>query len=89
MKNSETGKTIRLNGKLSRRWISFFLAVAMVVIFMFIIAPGLLRITGVKKMAMCIEESNIEASALWWSEVELVADAEISCRNSINYSPIK
>ena len=64
-------------------------AVALVVIFMFIIAPGLMRITVVRNMAICIEESNIEATALWWSDVELFADAEVNCRNSTRYSPVK
>lgn len=89
MKRLMITKVPELNDQQHKRWRSLLFAVAIVVVFMFIVAPGLLRITAIKNMAACIEESNIEATALWWSEVEMVSDAEINCRNSILYSPVK
>ncbi|MBT3232433.1 MAG: hypothetical protein HN356_06410 [Calditrichaeota bacterium] len=89
MNRKNITKAPKLNDQQHKGWGSLLFAVAMVVVFMFIVAPGLLRITAIKNMAICIEESNIEATAIWWSEVELVSDAEINCRNSILYSPVK
>ena len=48
-----------------------------------------MRYDMVKDLSDYIEESGIESSALWWSEVEVVADAEMNCRNTNEYPPRK
>lgn len=56
-------------------------------VFIFLLAPMLMKIDNVKEMANYIDDNDIEATALWWSEVGVVANAEMNCRNTVEYAP--
>lgn len=54
---------------------------------MFILAPGLKRISTIGRLTAFVEESGIDAGALFYTEVEEAAYAEIGVRSTIEYMP--
>ncbi len=70
-----------------RKWGALTGSIVLLWLFMFVIAPWFMRYTAVSELAQYIDERDIEATALWWSEVEIGADAEMNCRNSVQYPP--
>jgi len=70
-----------------RKWTAVAGSILLLWLFMFVIAPWFMRCPAVSELAQYIDERDIEATALWWSEVEAVADAEMKCRNSVQYPP--
>jgi len=71
----------------AKRWAHFFLAMMLVWIFMFVVAPLLEKIPAVKPMVDFIEETGIDATALFYTEVEEFGDAETHMRNTMDYLP--
>jgi len=70
-----------------KQWLSLFGCFLLVIVFIFFIAPFSMRIDAVQELADYIDDNDIEATALWWSEVGVVADAEMNCRNTVEYPP--
>jgi hypothetical protein len=56
-------------------------------LFMFVIAPACKQIDAVETYTSFVRESEINASALWWSEVEETATAEMGARAAVEYTP--
>jgi len=70
-----------------KKWLAFIGCMLVVMVFIFLIAPLSMRIDAVQELADYIDDNDIEATALWWSEVEVVADAEMNCRSTVEYPP--
>lgn len=56
-------------------------------IFMFLIAPWLQKSPSVQPLADFIEETGIDASALYYTEVEEASEAELHMRTTMEYLP--
>jgi hypothetical protein len=74
---------------LIQRWTAFFFCLFLVWIFMFVIAPAIQNTSAVKPLADFIEESGIDASALFYTEVEESSEAELHMRSTMKYPPRK
>ena len=72
----------------ARKWLMLTVWVGAIWLFMFVVGPLIQRNSTVRELAVRIEESGIESTALWWSEVEVVGDAEMNCRNTLEYPPV-
>lgn len=56
-------------------------------LFMYVIAPACKQIDAVETYTTFVRESGIEASALWWTEVEETGTAEMGARAAVEYTP--
>ncbi|HAK61129.1 MAG TPA: hypothetical protein DCO77_12250 [Nitrospiraceae bacterium] len=70
-----------------RRWSTLLFGIVLVWLFMFVIAPWIQKSPSVKPLADFIEESGIDASALFYTEVEEASDAELYMRSTLKYGP--
>lgn len=75
------------NSPLFIRWSAFLGGLGLMWAFMFVIAPWGMRFEPVRTLTAYIEETGINASALYWSEVESTADAEHGARATVTYPP--
>ncbi|MDP8239472.1 MAG: hypothetical protein P9X24_10315 [Candidatus Hatepunaea meridiana] len=78
---------VGINRKRIVGWRNLIGCIIMVWVFVFVIGPLCLKFDPVGEMAEHIRESGIEACGYWWSDVEVFADAEMNCRNTIKYPP--
>jgi hypothetical protein len=69
------------------RWIALLLCFSLVWVFMFVIAPWIETFPMVKPLTEFIEESGIDASALYYTEVEEASEAELNMRSTMEYLP--
>jgi hypothetical protein len=70
-----------------RRWAALFLLLLLVWTFMFVIAPIAQELPMVRPVAAYVEESGINASALYYTGVEEAAEAERYFYHSRAYAP--
>lgn len=70
-----------------RRWAAFFAGLFFIWLFMFVLAPWLQGSPAVRPLARFIAERGIDASALYYTEVEEASLAETHMRNTILYMP--
>jgi len=56
-------------------------------LFMFQIAPRLAETRAIKPLTQFINERNIDATALYYTEIEEFSEAEINMRNTMTYPP--
>ncbi len=88
--NQEIGKVMdgqKRPSSLIRKWAALFFGFLLVWVFMFVIAPWIQKSPSVKPLAEFIEESGIDASALYYTEVDEVGDAETNIRNTLKFPP--
>ena len=71
-----------------RKWLGLFLGFFLVWIFMFIIAPAIEKTDAVKPFAQFIEDSGIDAGALYYTEIEETAEAEMYLLDAARYAPV-
>ena len=71
----------------ARRWARLFLGVGVIWIFMFIVAPWVEKTPAVEPIICFIEENDIDASALYYTEIEEFFEAEIHMENAMNFAP--
>ncbi|KPK36267.1 MAG: hypothetical protein AMK70_02960 [Nitrospira bacterium SG8_35_1] len=69
------------------RWAGLLLGFFLVWLFMFVIAPVIEESPAVKPLADFIEESGIDASALYYTEVEEASVAELNMRHTMEFMP--
>ncbi len=69
------------------QWLAFLASLAAVWGFVFVLALLARRIPPVKSLAEYIDESGIEASALYYSGVEETATSEMYLHNAKIYKP--
>jgi len=70
-----------------RRWTMFVLCLLLVWGFMFVVAPLIQRVPQVGSLAVSIQETGINASALYYTGVEETAEAEMYLHNAEMYAP--
>lgn len=70
-----------------RRWAAFFFGLFIIWLFMFVLAPWLQQSPAVKPLALFIAERGIDASALYYTEVEEASLAETQMRSTMMYMP--
>jgi hypothetical protein len=71
----------------ARRWARLFLGVLLIWAFMFIVAPWVEKTPAVEPIIRFIEENDIDASALYYTEIEEFSEAEIHMENAMNFAP--
>ncbi len=88
--NHKYGSTLdgqRRPSSLISRWGRLLLGFFLVWLFMFVIAPVIGKSPAVKPLADFIEERGIDASALYYTEVEEASVAELNMRHTMEYMP--
>ena len=88
--NQAVGRPMRVSlrpGEIVKRWVSLFLGIGVILTFAFGIAPWLEQRPAIKPMVEFVEESGIDASALYYTEVEESGDAEMHMRSTMAYPP--
>lgn len=70
-----------------RKWMTLLASFFIVWIFMFVIAPWVQTSPAIKPLATFIEETGIDASALFYTEVEEASEAELNMRTTMEYLP--
>jgi len=64
------------------------LAVALLLCFMFVLAPALQRrVEPLRRLGRHIEDSGIAANMIYYTEVPVTAEAERAMRDSLDYPP--
>jgi len=86
-KGVETGSGLRRFFPVARRWARLFLGVLLIWAFMFIVAPWVEKTPTVEPIIRFIEENDIDASALYYTEIEEFSEAEIHMENAMNFAP--
>jgi hypothetical protein len=69
------------------RWIALGLCVLVVWVVMFVIAPMGQRLASIRPLADYIDETGINASALYYTGVPETAEAEMYLRHASKYPP--
>ena len=70
-----------------RRWAGLIAGLGLIWAFVFLIAPALQRTEMVRPLAQYVRESGIDASALYYTEVQETGEAEMSIRDALAYGP--
>jgi hypothetical protein len=83
----ETGYRPKRFLPIARRWARLFLGVLLIWAFMFILAPWVEKAPVVEPVIRFIEEHSIDASALYYTEIEEFSEAGIHMENTMNFSP--
>ncbi len=85
MDKTSGGQNCPSNVKL--RWAVFFFFLLLIWTFIFVIAPALQRLPLVQPLAEYINQNDIDADALFYTEVEEVGEAETNIRNTLKFLP--
>ena len=70
-----------------KQWLLFIVSLLAVWLFVFVIAPAARQIPHVGSLAEYIDESGIEASALYYTGVEETATSDMYLHNARVYRP--
>lgn len=70
-----------------RRWAALVMGLLALLLFMFVFVPWVQQFPMVRPLAVYIEESGIDAGALFYTEVEETGDAEAFMRDTMRYPP--
>jgi len=70
-----------------RRWTALVLCLLLVWAFMFVLAPMMQALPPIRAIADCIDETGINASALYYTGVDETAEAEMYLYNAEKYAP--
>ena len=72
----------------AKRFLSFASGVFIIWLFMFVFSPMLLKhVESANTLATFIEQNDINAGAIYWTDVEILADAELGARSTVTYLP--
>ncbi len=72
---------------LLKGWAGLLAGLALILVFMFGIAPWVQKLDAVRPLAEYILDSGIDAQALFYTEVEETGDAETYMKDSMRYPP--
>ncbi len=64
-----------------------FVALALVFVFIFYLCPFLDTLSFVKPLVDFVDEREIDAGALYYTEIEEFSDAEVNMRNTMEFIP--
>ena len=71
-----------------KRWAALVCCFSLVWFFIMVLAPMFQKIPMVNTLTSYIEETGINASALYYTEVEEAAMAELGARGTIEFPPV-
>ncbi|MCG8531636.1 MAG: hypothetical protein MI749_13370 [Desulfovibrionales bacterium] len=72
----------------AKRFLSFASGVLIIWFFMFVFSPLLLEHSeSAGTLANFIEYHDINSGAIYWTDVEITADAELGARSTVTYLP--
>lgn len=74
---------------LFKRLARLILAIFAVLFFMLYLGPAMQQSDFFRPMVMFVEERGIDASALYYTEIEEFSDADIHMNNTMDYMPHK
>jgi hypothetical protein len=63
------------------------LSIMIVMFFVFVLAPGIDNVPHVKPLINFIDEYEINAAALYYTDIDEFSVAEINIKNTLDYSP--
>ena len=69
--------------QLLKRWIALALCALCICLFIFVIAPELGKSPWIRPLITYVEETGIDASALYYTEVEQTGEAGLHLRESL------
>ena len=70
-----------------RQYLKLVFCCSLVLIFMFVVGPWIEKVPMVKPLVTFIEERDIDAGALYYTEIEEFSEADINMTNSMKYPP--
>jgi len=70
-----------------KKYTYLLLSIMLVVIFVFVLAPGIDEVPQVKPLINFIDEHEINATALYYTDIEEFSIAEINIKNTLDYLP--
>ncbi len=82
-----TGTGLKRFLPVARRWVRLFMGVGLIWAFMFIVAPRVEKMPAIEPIIRFIEENGIDASALYYTEIEEFFEAEIHMENAMDFAP--
>ena len=68
------------------RWARFLAGLGVILLFAFGVVPALQQLGPVREVRDAIENRGIDATALFYTEIEVSSEAEASIRNALGYS---
>lgn len=71
----------------AKRWGALLAGLLAIWFFIFVLAPWAQKQKAVRPLVEFVEESGIDAGALFYTEVSETGDAENYLRNSLDYPP--
>lgn len=71
------------------KWARLLAGMAMILVFVYVIAPLGMRIPTVAAFATVADDRNIEVSAFYYTGVTVVGEAEMNCRGSVAFAQRK
>ncbi len=70
-----------------KEWMLFLFSILIIICFIFILGPLLDQLPLLKPIVQFIEENDIDAGALYYTEIEEFSTAEINMKNTMDYRP--
>ncbi len=71
--------------KLFKNWFHLLISFLMIYLFIFYFVPQISKLASVKPLIDFIVENDIDASALYYTEIEEFSEAEFFIENSMEY----
>ena len=69
-------------------WWKLFLGVLLILLFMFVGGPLSKRIPGAQRLGEVIDERDLKATAIYYTDIEESADGSEYIRHCLEYSPV-
>ncbi len=80
----------RRNGSLRRGlnpWWKLVLGIALLLAFFLVVAPLSKHLPGARRMGEIIDERNLRATAIYYTDLEETAEGSAAIRDSLEYPP--
>ena len=75
--------------QITKQIVSFLAWIAFIIFFMLVIAPIFDNLPVIRPVIDFIEEENIDATALYYTEIEEFFDSDIYMNNAMRFNPKK
>jgi len=86
MKDTDAGGR-KKSGRSASAWIQLAAGIGIIWLFMFWIGPAFMKLPGYSEMARFIDESGIQATAIYYTGVEEVGEATAAMRDRFRFPP--
>ena len=68
-------------------WLKLAAGVGIILLFMLLVGPVGLRLPGYSEMARLVDEQNIRANAIYYTDLEEFARSDAAVKDSLTYPP--